>query len=158
MIRYAVTCLATAFTVSMHAAQFHAYDRWEIHYIALNTTFLTPKIAAAYGITRGPDRGLVNISLLEDGQPVARPLRGSFRNLLGQTTELEFTEVREGQSVYYLAPYRFQDRETLRFELEVRFPCEVDEALRASRCERGDDGGYVHVEVVRFQQELHVDD
>ena len=158
VIRFVVIGLVATFAGTAHAAQFHAYDRWEIHYIALNTTFLTPKIAAAYGITRGPDRGLVNISILEDGKAVARPLRGSFRNLLGQTTELRFEEVREGESIYYLAPYRFQDRETLRFELEVRFPCEVEAVLRASRCERGEDGEYAHVEVVRFQQELHVDD
>lgn len=156
--RLGLALLAITFTAQISGAQFHTYDRWEIHYIALNTTFLTPKIAATYGITRGPDRGLVNISVLEDGQPVARPLRGSFRNLLGQTTTLRFEEVREGESVYYLAPFRFQDRETLRFELEVTFPCEVDVAFRSSRCERGDDGEYVHVEQVRFQQALHVDD
>ena len=150
--------LVAALSLTASAEQFHAYDRWQIHYIALNTTFLTPKIATAYGIVRGPDRGLVNISILENGQSVARPIEGSFRNLLGQTTALRFEEVREGDAIYYLATYRFQDRETLRFELAVTFPCEVEDLLRASRCERNDAGDYVHIEAVRFQQALHVDD
>ena len=141
-----------------HAEQFHAYDRWQIHYIAINTTFLTPAIAAAYGITRGADRGLVNVSILEDGKSVARPIEGTFRNLLGQTTLLKFTPVTEDNAVYYLASYRFQDREALRFELVVTFPCEVDAARRSARCVRDEEGRYVHLETVRFQQTLHVDD
>ena len=40
----------------------------DVHYIALNSTFLTPEIASNYGITRSKVNALINISVLDNSQ------------------------------------------------------------------------------------------
>ena len=122
-----------------HADQFRRLGEWNVHYVVIRTSFLKPEIAARYSIVRGPDRALLNISVIgTDGQPVAAEVSGRMRNLLEQESPLEFQEVREGEAVYYLAPVRHTDRETLRFRIEIRPP----------------DGSIQHLE---FQQQLYVD-
>ena len=63
---------------------------YEIHYIVLPTTFLRPNIAAQYELPRGKNRALVNVSVLENGQPVKALVRGTSRNLLEQQQTLAF--------------------------------------------------------------------
>jgi hypothetical protein len=105
------------------AEQFKRLGAWDVHYIVIRTTFLKPEIAAKNAIVRGPDRALLNISVIgDDGLPVVAELSGRLRNLLEQDTPLEFQEVREGEAVYYLAQFRHTDREILRFYIDIRPP------------------------------------
>jgi hypothetical protein len=39
-----------------------------VHYIAIGSTFFTPEIAKAYGISRSRYNGLINISVLDNSQ------------------------------------------------------------------------------------------
>ncbi|MDR2212171.1 MAG: DUF4426 domain-containing protein [Pseudomonadales bacterium] len=98
---------------------------YTVHYLALNSTFLEPVIAAQYGIERGSRLGLINVAVLRDnpngiGTPVSATLSGGKYNLLQQSTPLTFKEVREGEAIYYLAQFDFSNAETLRFTLEVQ--------------------------------------
>jgi hypothetical protein len=102
---------------------------YEVHYVVVPSTFFSPAIAERYDIVRGRDRGLMNISILENGRPVRGELDGVAVNLLEQRTVLEFREVREGDAVYYLAPVRYTDRETLRFRITIRSADGVDRVL-----------------------------
>lgn len=96
---------------------------FEAHYVVVNTMFFNEEVAAQYGVVRGRDRALVNVSFLDgSGTPVAVTLEGTVKNLLSQVAPLDFREVREGPAIYYLAEIRITDRETLRFRIQVQTP------------------------------------
>lgn len=100
------------------------FGDYTVHYQAVNSTFLTPQIAAQYGIVRSDSRAFLNIAVLRndaDGgtTPVPAMINGSKHNLLQQSEALEFKEVREGEAIYYIGQFSFSDREVLRFTLEL---------------------------------------
>jgi len=94
---------------------------WEVHYIALTTTFLSPEIARANNIVRSGRNALVNISVLNKRTKEAQEVNitGTARNLLGTSKTLEFTQVKEGKAIYYLASVGFSDKEILRFDIDI---------------------------------------
>jgi hypothetical protein len=96
---------------------------WNVHYIALDSTFITPKIAKAYQITRSRYNALVNISVLDNTKP-GNPAKnvsitGTAKNNLGQFKTIEFTEVTEGDAIYYLAQISVNHEETVHFDLAI---------------------------------------
>lgn len=94
---------------------------YTVHFIAVNSTFLDPAIAARYGIERGQRNAFLNIAVLgADGAPVAARVSGSKATLLGEIQELRFQEVREEQAIYYLGPFEFNNAEVLRFRLDIQ--------------------------------------
>ena len=105
------------------AEQMRRLGSWDVHYALVPTTFLKPEVAARYQITRGRDRAMINISVLDgDGSPVRVRISGTMINLLGQREPLEFREVLEGPAVYYLVEIKHTDREVLRFEVDITPP------------------------------------
>lgn len=94
---------------------------WDVHYIALNSTFLTPEVARANKILRSSKNALLNISVLNKRTKEAQVVNmtGTARNLLGTTKELTFTEVKEGDAIYYLASVSFSHKEVLRFNIDI---------------------------------------
>ena len=107
------------------AQQSEMYGQFELHYSVVNTTFLAPKVAAAYGITRGDDRAILNLAVREHlpgGETVARSmqLKGRTWDLLQHTQELEFLEVREGPAIYSIAEFKFLNEEWRHFEVYFR--------------------------------------
>lgn len=94
-----------------------------VHYIAIGSTFFTPEIAKAYGITRSRYNGLINISVLDntkDGSPAkAVSLTGKAKNNVGQFKDLVFTEVKEGAAIYYLAQVNYSNEETIHFDIMI---------------------------------------
>ncbi len=94
----------------------------KIHYSAFGSSFIQPEIAATYGIVRGKDRGLVNIAVVPDGvgQGQAAHVEGYVSNIFQQQRPLEFFEVREGDAVYYLAPFKFEKEDPLTFKVQVK--------------------------------------
>lgn len=94
-----------------------------VHYMAIGATFLTPKVAKAYNITRSRYNGLINISALDntkEGTPAKQvSITGKARNDLGQIKTLEFDEVTEGDAIYYLAQLTYSDEETFYFDINI---------------------------------------
>lgn len=104
---------------------------FEVHYVVVPTSFFNTDIAERYDIIRGKDRALMNISILDrDLVPVHALVEGLITNLLGQQQSLEFKEITEGDAVYYLAPIKHTDRETLRFTVEITVPGDETRELR----------------------------
>ena len=96
---------------------------FELHYSVVNTTFLDPEVAAAYGITRGKKRAILNLAVREveaEGSP-SRPmlLKGRTWDLI-QNQFLEFKEIREGPAIYYIADFGFINEEWRFFEVDFR--------------------------------------
>ncbi len=126
----ASTFIATVLALGAHAEQYRDFGDWRVHYIAVGASFLPPEVAERHGIVRGDNKGLVNISAIgADGRAGAMGVVGSVTNLLGQKTTLRFREARDGAAIYYLAPFDFEDAETLRFELRLTLPDHGEETL-----------------------------
>ena len=102
------------------AEQFKAFDDVQVHYVVVNTLFLQPDVAEHYGIVRGRDRAIVNLSVLgEGGESLPARVTGLTVNLLSQEAPLEFTVFREDPAIYYIAPLRYTDQDVLRFRISV---------------------------------------
>ncbi len=115
--------LLTLFSIQVSAEQFKAFDHYELHYNAFNSTFLTPEVAQAYAIQRSKVRGLMNVAVLNtqrNNAPVRAQVTGEVTNLVGQVQALSFKQVREGEAVYYICEFRFTDDEILNFDLQVQ--------------------------------------
>lgn len=95
----------------------------EVHYSAFNSTFLTPQVAKSYKLTRNGYSAVLNISVLDTstaGKPaVEAKLSGQVKNLIGNMRELEFSEVKEGNAIYYLAEFPISNEEDLSFDIDV---------------------------------------
>ena len=114
-----------------NAEQFERYGAWRVHYIAFNASLLSATIAERYGIVRGRNKGLVNITAVgAAGRGERAGVTGRYRNLLGQSYDLEFREIDDGDAVYYLAAFDFDNAETLRFEVLLDLPDHGVETLR----------------------------
>ena len=105
--------------------QKQVFGDYEVHYIGLNTTFLSPEVARAYGITRSRALGYMSISILKKGQagelakPITGSVEGQLRNLIGQSKTLEFKEIKESNAVYYITTFRFDDEDMYNINLQV---------------------------------------
>ena len=75
-----------------HAEQKQVLGNWDVHYIALNTTFLSPEVAKQYGIVRSRFNALINISVLDRKDKSAQSviLTGEAKNLIGVIKKLTF--------------------------------------------------------------------
>lgn len=121
MKRILIGLLAALLTLPALAERKHSVGEYDIHYSAFNSGFLQPDIAAAAGLTRSKTQGVVNVSVIKGGKPVAAQVSGVVKNLLGQDRALGFKQLKEGdEAIYYLAQFPFDSQETLRFALTVQ--------------------------------------
>jgi len=95
-----------------------------VYFNALTTDQLDADIAAEYDIVRSNSRVLLNIVMEhrpEIGTPTVVPGRvaASARNLTGQLRNLLVREIREGESIYYIAETAIVDSESLVFRIEA---------------------------------------
>ena len=106
------------------AQQSERFGPYELHYSVVNTTFIEPKVAATYQITRGKDKAILNLAVREHiGETTeARPmqLKGRTWDLTGRGGSLEFQEVREGPAIYYIAQFEFTSEDWRHFEVFFR--------------------------------------
>jgi hypothetical protein len=103
--------------------QYKQLGHWQVHYIAFPSTFIQPKIASAYGLKRSNYKAIVNVSVLSKNtnlKALKAQLTGTAKNLLGNKQNLDFKEVVEGDSIYYLAQIDFNNEETFRFNIQVQ--------------------------------------
>tara|TARA_B110000444_G_C18579461_1_gene473251 strand:+ start:64 stop:516 length:453 start_codon:yes stop_codon:yes gene_type:complete len=108
---------------TVFAEQSKQFGPYTIHYSVVNTTFLTPKVAAAYNITRGKKRAMVNIAIREktpelQSRAKAAIVTGRSWDLI-QGQKLKFREIREKNAIYYIADVRFINEEFRWFEISV---------------------------------------
>ena len=108
---------------SVNAENMKKLGSMNVHYMAIGSTFFTPEIAKAYGITRSRYNGLINISVLDNsqkGNPAKTvSLTGQAKNNLGQFKDLDFKEVKEGDAIYYLAQVNYSNEETIHFDIMI---------------------------------------
>lgn len=118
-IALAISCLA----LPSFAGQFKTIKDVEVHYSAFNSTFLTPQVASSYQLKRSGYSAIINISLLDKSQAgkpaISGEVSGLVKNLIGQSRELAFREVKEGDAIYYLAEFKISDEENINFNIDI---------------------------------------
>ena len=119
MTRIALLLMSLCLSLPALAEQKQSYGDLDVHYSAFNSGFLQPEIAAATSLVRSKTQGVVNVAVLKAGTASSAKVSGTVKNLLWQSTALSFKEVKEGKAIYYLAQFPFEQRETLRFTLNV---------------------------------------
>ena len=95
-----------------------------IHHNVITTDFLAPNIASAYRIVRSKNRGMINISVIQDiegttGKATTARISARVINLLGQSRHIPLREIREGEAIYYIGDFIVPSKEQLIFVLEV---------------------------------------
>jgi len=120
MKRIALVLLALCLSLPAVAERKKSFGDLDVHYIAFNSSFLQPEIAAASNLVRSKTQGVVNISVLKAGTPITASVTGEVKDLVGRSQPLTFRQVKEGAAIYYLAQYNFTQRELLRFTINVR--------------------------------------
>ncbi|MCB5225777.1 DUF4426 domain-containing protein [Alishewanella sp. 16-MA] len=110
------------FAGTLQAEQKKQLGDWDIHYIAFNSTFLTPEVARAANLSRNKNNAIINISVLDTQTQQAQAviISGIARNLLGQQRSLTFREIKDGAAIYYIAVMPFRNEEQFRFSLDIR--------------------------------------
>ncbi|WP_394559818.1 DUF4426 domain-containing protein [Aquipseudomonas alcaligenes] len=120
MRRFASLLLCLLFALPAFAERKQTFGELDVHYSVFNSSFLQPNIAAAAGLTRSKTVGVLNVAALKGGQGQAAKVDGTLKNLLGQTTPLQFKQVLESGAVYYLAEFPLREREVLTFSINVQ--------------------------------------
>ncbi|WP_416139006.1 DUF4426 domain-containing protein [Halomonas sp. HK25] len=117
------------------AQQYEQVGNIQIHYSAVNTSFLPEEVAREHGIQRSQVMALLNVSVLEereDGTTRARPVsvNGTVGGLSSSDarTPLSFRTLRSGDVPSQVAVFRIHDDEAMRFELEVLHDRNADPA------------------------------
>lgn len=101
------------------------FGDYVVHFNALTTDLLPPKVATEYNIKRSGNRAMLNIVVLRKvlgatGQPVPANVTGSATTLTGQQRELSLREIREPNAIYYIGDFPVANEEILHFRLSVR--------------------------------------
>lgn len=118
---YPIIFCGLLLSFASNAEQKKTLGNWDVHYMVLTSTFLTPDVARSYGIQRSKYNAVVNVSVLDKNTAKAQNLlvSGKATNLIGTSKKLEFKEVIEGESIYYIATLSFRDQEQYRFEIDL---------------------------------------
>ena len=125
--RFLISITLLLFSLHSHAEQKEIFDGYEIHYNAFTSTFLTPKIAKQYGIVRSKAVGVLNISVLKTNKAtaaketlpnaVAAHVEGMVTNNIQQQRRLSFRRIIEGDAIYYIAEFQYNNNELLVFDI-----------------------------------------
>ena len=119
-----LACLLLTWAHNASAQYSQMFGPFELHYTVVNTTFLSPEVASAYKIRRGKTRAILNLAVREHGEggTTARTmlLKGETRDLMQRQQILEFQEIREGESIYYIAEFEFINEDWHHFIIDFR--------------------------------------
>lgn len=137
-LKLSLAALCLAFLSSLaYAQKSETFDAFELHYSVVNTTFLSPQVAATYNITRGKKNAILNLALrenlevplkenVEPGVEIEIETEARSMQLTGRTWDLiqgqklTFQEVREGEAIYYIAQFTFINEEWRFFEFDFQ--------------------------------------
>jgi hypothetical protein len=128
-----ILSLGTLIPLYSYAEQVKDFGKYHVHYNALDTTFLSAKVANEYGIKRSKNRMMLNISIQEKMEntsqnPVSAAVWASATNLTGQLKQISIRPVHEGEAIYYIGELSVADKETLDFTVNIQ-PANTKETL-----------------------------
>ncbi|GIU11948.1 DUF4426 domain-containing protein [Shewanella morhuae] len=136
MLRHllAIFALTASLCGVANAEQKETIGNFDIHYMALGSTFLTPSIAKSYGIQRSSYRGIINIAVLDNSETnkpaVPVEITGVANNLLDARINLTFKEIREGDAIYYIAEIPYRDDQEINFNIAIKHSNQLNTNLQ----------------------------
>ena len=101
------------------------FGQYRVHVNALTTDQLPQEIALAYGIERGKNRALLNVSVREKTAgaetAVAASLNVMAKNLNNQLKAVKLREIKEPAlpAIYYIGELAVAHQETVVFDLDI---------------------------------------
>lgn len=103
---------------------FKDFGEYVVHYNAITTDQISPEVAREYGITRSPNRAMLNVSILRKeegsaGRPVSGSVSARVVNLTGQLKSVQMREITEGEAVYFIGELSVANAETLIFDISA---------------------------------------
>ena len=108
------------------AQQYEQVGNYQIHYSAVNTSFLPEEVAREHNIQRSQVMALLNASVLEEREDgTTRALPVSVNGTVGglnssdPSAPLSFRTLRSGDVPSQVAVFRIHEDEPMRFDLEV---------------------------------------
>lgn len=108
------------------AQQYEQVGNYQVHYSAVNTSFLPEEVAREHNIQRSQVMALLNVSVLEEREDgTTRAVPASVNGTVGglasgdARTPLSFRTLRSGDAASQIAVFRIHDDEAMRFDLEV---------------------------------------
>ena len=123
LILLSILLSSTALSEPLKQSHYKQHGDIKIFYSAFESSFIAPEVAVAYNFVRGKDKGLVNIAVVKTlGQGTPAKITGQVSNILQQSQQLEFIQIKEQNSVYYLAPFEFDNEDFLTFKISVTSP------------------------------------
>ncbi|MDN3651000.1 DUF4426 domain-containing protein [Reinekea marina] len=121
---FSIAIVCAALQSFVHAEQKVEFNGYELHYIVLNTTELSPEIAKRYDISRSGKRAFVNLSVLKQDQDsipfaVEAKVTALQRNLMGQRGDIALRTFKEGKAIYHIGDFLIFDKETIWLDITV---------------------------------------
>ena len=112
-------------STSTLAEQAREFGKYIVHYNAVQTSFLNPKVAKENNIQRSSNRIMLNVSVLEkqkDSSTRAIPAAVwvDATNLSGQQRQISMRPIRESNAIYYIGELPVVNQETLNFAINVQ--------------------------------------
>lgn len=106
------------------AEQSRTFGELTVHYNAMSSQQLSPRVARGYGLRRAQDRGVLMVAVRRAdrsgvGPPVPARVTATATDHYLRLQRIPLREVREGQAVYYLGEYGVSTTTTLRFKVTV---------------------------------------
>lgn len=107
------------------AEQAKQFGKYIVHYNALQTSFLTPKVAKENNIQRSSNRIMLNVSILEEQEDrstraIPAAVWVDATNLSGQQRQISMRPIRESDAIYYIGELPVANQETLNFAINVQ--------------------------------------
>ncbi|MBI5040935.1 MAG: DUF4426 domain-containing protein, partial [Gammaproteobacteria bacterium] len=114
---FGLACLCL-FALSARAENSQDFGDYVVHFNALTTDLLQPKVATEYGIKRSGSHAMLNVVVLPkvlvtSGQPVTAAVTGMATTLNGQQRTLTLREIREPNAIYHIADFDVGNEEIL---------------------------------------------
>ncbi|MEB0039426.1 DUF4426 domain-containing protein [Pseudomonas sp. MH10] len=126
MRRLALFLCALCLALPAIAADYAKPERKEVfgettvYYSAITSSYLQPDVAAAAGLIRSKNQGVLNIAAIKAGKPLIANVTGTVKDLTGRNLALTFKQIAENDAVYYIAQFPIVQQETLTFSINVK--------------------------------------
>ncbi|MDE1168479.1 MAG: DUF4426 domain-containing protein [Pseudomonas sp.] len=94
-------------------------DGVTVYYNAITSSFLSPEMTTAAGLTRSKNLGVLNIAVFKDGKLAMANVSGTVTNEDGRKDNLTIQQKTEQGAVTYLAQFTIDRPGTYTFDVNV---------------------------------------
>ena len=113
--------LIPSFAKELNTENLKRHADLQIYYNAFPSSFIAPKIANSNQIIQRKDLGIVNVvGLKRSGNYVPLEIHGNVKNIFQQKQSLNFNLVQEGDALYYLASFNYENEDFLTFSIWIK--------------------------------------